>query len=300
MNVALALGGGVALGAYHAGAYAALHEREDLRPARIAGTSVGAVVGALILGNAPEARLAALRKFWDDAAVDVPWLVSNGMNILQTRVFGRPGFFHTAMFRSTVAVYDPTPLLERLARSLDYDRLNRSSFSVTTTDIETGEAVVFDTRRGQRIAPEHLVASCGFLPEFPPLEIDGRLLGDGGLVANTPVGSAIDGDDEEAWTVFALDLFACPSERPKTLLEAAGRRADLIFGNQTRQALRLLELERRLRGRPRDLKVMHLAYRAASHEGGAEKTFNFSRRTLAERWAAGQRDMAEAIGRLRP
>ena len=43
---------------------------------------------------------------------------------------------------------------------------------------------------GARIAPEHLVASCGYLPDFPPLDIEGRLLGDGGLVSNTPVDRA--------------------------------------------------------------------------------------------------------------
>jgi NTE family protein len=298
MNVALVLGGGVALGAYHAGAYAALHEQPELRPARIAGSSVGAVAGALIAGNAPGERVARLRKFWDDAALDAPWSPLPWASILHVRMFGRPGFFNPRVWPG-VSVYDPAPLQRRLDESIDFERLNRASFSVTTTDVESGEPVVFDTRRGDRIAAEHLVASCGFLPDFPPLEIDGRLLGDGGLVANTPVERAIDWDTgEEEWTVFVLDLFARKRARPASLDEAAARRMDLLFGNQTRQALQLLQLELRASGRENRVRVLHLAYRAPVEEGGPEKPFNFSRATLTERWAAGARDMEVAIASL--
>lgn len=306
MNIGLALGGGVALGAYHAGAYAALHEHAGLRPARIAGTSVGAVVGAIIMGTPPEQRVARLREFWNDAAVDAAWpglslfgrRALSHASIAGVRFFGRHGFFEPelpeALLRPALGIYDPEPLRERLARSLDFELLNRSSFSVTTTDIQSGDAVVFDTRRGDHIGPEHLVASCGFLPEFPPLEIDGRLLGDGGLVANTPVASAVDWDTPGAWTLIAVDPFRAPRGRPRTLEQAAVRRLDLLFANQTRSALRALKT----RGGPR-LKVVELSYRARLDEGGADKMFNFSRSALTERWAAGERDMAGAIGQLR-
>jgi len=303
MNVALVLGGGVALGAYHAGAYAALHEHAELRPARIAGASVGAVAGALIAGNPLGGRVGRLRKFWDDAALDAPWTMASPLAILHVRMFGRPGFFNprpeAAWRRPVTAIYDPTPLRRRLEHVIDFERLNRASFSVTTTDVESGEPVVFDTRRGDRIGAEHLIASCGYLPDFPPVEIGGRLLGDGGLVANTPVDRAVDWDTgEEQWTVFVVDLFARARARPSSLEQAAARRMDLMFGNQTRQCLRLLELELRASGRAERVRLLQLAYRAPADEGGAEKPFNFSRATLTERWAAGVRDMEEAIRSL--
>ncbi|OWV79168.1 hypothetical protein ATY75_28855 [Rhizobium sp. N122] len=69
-EVWLCLSGGNALGAYHAGVYRALHAA-GIRPKRVAGTSVGAVVGALIAGNKPEDRLARLDEFWQLAASDV-------------------------------------------------------------------------------------------------------------------------------------------------------------------------------------------------------------------------------------
>src|SRR5450631_3926293 len=62
--VALLLQGGGALGAYQAGVYEALAEA-DLHPDWIAGISIGAINGALIAGNAPEARVDRLRAFWE-------------------------------------------------------------------------------------------------------------------------------------------------------------------------------------------------------------------------------------------
>src|SRR3984957_10887296 len=63
-NVALALQGGGALGAYQAGVYEALHEA-GLRPNWLAGISIGALNAAIIAGNAPERRVERLHQFWD-------------------------------------------------------------------------------------------------------------------------------------------------------------------------------------------------------------------------------------------
>src|SRR5438067_5905033 len=62
--IALLLQGGGALGAYQAGVYEAL-TAADLHPDWIAGISIGAINGALIAGNAPEARVEKLRAFWE-------------------------------------------------------------------------------------------------------------------------------------------------------------------------------------------------------------------------------------------
>ena len=50
-RIALVLGGGNALGAYHAGAYEHLHQN-GIRPDWIVGASIGAVMGAILAGNA--------------------------------------------------------------------------------------------------------------------------------------------------------------------------------------------------------------------------------------------------------
>jgi len=78
--------------------------------------------------------------------------------------------------------------------------------SVATTDIETGEMVLFETGQGAAMKMEHVLASCGFLPDFPPVEIEGRLLGDGGLSGNAPIEALLD-KTEELRTVFVVDLY---------------------------------------------------------------------------------------------
>lgn len=62
-RIALVLSGGGALGAYQAGAYAAL-ENSGVRPNWIAGTAIGAVNAAIIAGNQPHHRTFRLRQFW--------------------------------------------------------------------------------------------------------------------------------------------------------------------------------------------------------------------------------------------
>src|ERR1700719_46826 len=64
-RIALVLSGGAALGAYQAGAYAALENR-GIRPNWIAGTAIGAINAAIIAGNLPHERVLRLRQFWQE------------------------------------------------------------------------------------------------------------------------------------------------------------------------------------------------------------------------------------------
>lgn len=63
-NAALVLAGGIALGAYEAGACAALFERPDVTVDWVAGVSVGAVNAAVIAGWPPGQEADRLRCFW--------------------------------------------------------------------------------------------------------------------------------------------------------------------------------------------------------------------------------------------
>src|SRR4051812_36186501 len=217
-NVALVLSGGVALGAYQAGAYAALHPFPALWPGHIAGSSVGAVNGAIIASTPPDARVQSLHDFWYGMASDRYWpgarwvgqlplpyrRAYRWLQVLQTRAWGCPGVMRprlpTLFQRESFSLYDLSPLRARLERKVDFDRLNNSAvrLTVTTTDVETGEPVVSDTARRDWIGPRHVIASCGFPPDFPPVEIDGRLLGDGGLVANAPIEAVVEDDADRA------------------------------------------------------------------------------------------------------
>ena len=332
-TVAMVLGGGVALGAYQAGAYAALHESGGPAPDWLAGSSIGAVNAAVIAGNAPERRVERLRAFWEAAAMRsvLPFLPSwvsghggwrhahNWLSALRIRLLGRPGFFRPRLPGSASAapsLYDLRPFRRRLEEFIDFARLNTGAprLTVVTTDIETGDAVVFDTARGDRIAPEHLLATCGFLPDFPPVEIGGRLLGDGGLVANVPVRTVLLGGTD---LCFVLDLFARDGRRPRSLETASARQWDLILANQTHCALEACRREYELRAElarlaarlPPELRdpdaaeegaagtarVLFMSYHAPPDEAGSGRMYDFSRRTLLDRWEAGALDMAEAL-----
>jgi predicted acylesterase/phospholipase RssA len=147
-RIALVLSGGNALGAYLAGAYEHLHN-QDVRPDWIVGTSIGAVTGAILAGNAPEERLAKLNEFWTGAMVHTLEArtvtsegrqVYNGLHTALTLMFGRPSIFRDRLLGlwsllpwvpNDIALYDQTPLRRTLERLVDFDRLNRAEVRFT-------------------------------------------------------------------------------------------------------------------------------------------------------------------------
>jgi NTE family protein len=311
--VALVFAGGVGLGAYAAGAYAALAARA-VEPAWVAGASIGAVNAALIAGCAPERRLGALREFWRGAGQFLPLPrvggelrhAANWLSVLQARLFGAPGHFRPAvpeLFRPPASLYSLAPLRTSIERLVDFGRLNAGEMrvSVGTTDVETGESVMFDTARGDRITPDHLLASCGLMPEFAPMEFNGRLLGDGGLSANAPALHVL--YDEPAGApraVFVVDLFARDGARPTGLESALSRKNELFFANQT--WTQLAAWERATAGGAKAngnaQTVFYLSYRAPPEEAGPEKLFDYSPASLDGRWRAGELDMQAALARF--
>jgi NTE family protein len=302
----------------------------------IAASSIGAVNAAVIAGNPGELRLARLRELWTVPEFAAPAGVGawrhayNWMRAVQTRLLGAPGHFHprymTAGLMSPVSLYDLAPLRERLKTLVDFDRLNSGEMrvAVAATDITTGDTVVFDTSKGTRIGMDHLMASAGYLPEFAPVEIGGRLLGDGGLSANAPAEAVLlekDAHPDERICIV-VDLFARDGERPRGLEAALERKNDLLLSNQTYKRLELMKrqidlecelaLERdRSRAvsdaasgdvrahRNRTRAILYLSYRAPREEAGPEKPFDLSLATVNDRWRAGDLDMTEALHRLR-
>lgn len=344
------LAGGIALGAYEAGAYAALGEGGGPLPDWTLGSSIGAVTAAIIAGNAPERRIDRLRQFWRTATTDptpaaffwfgVPdaglWRQAyNQASVLETLFLGRPGIFRPRLSPGpragagdVSALYDLAPLRAQIAELIDFDRINRGGVRLTlcTTDVVTGERVVFDTGRGAQVGPEHVVASCALLPLFAPVEIEGRLLGDGGLASNAPLDLVLDDPAFDGAQCFVIDLFAPEGSRPHTLGASLSRAGDLAFGNQTRRLLEGQEREQRLRaaigrlgkmlppelrgrpdiaallaeGRLRRTEMHYLSYRAGLDEAGLAKVLDFSRATLADRWRAGEDAMRAVLQILGP
>jgi len=299
--------GGVGLAAYHAGAYQALSER-GMPLHWVAGSSAGAVTAALIAGNPPHRRIERLREFWNSPPIEQfnsgPWRHLYGwMGAIRTRVVGSTGHFRPRIpvidpfgFRS---FYDLTPMKERMARLIDFGLLNSGEVRVcvAATDLENGEAVIFDSTR-EPITVDHLLASCGFLPEFAPVEVDGRLLGDGGLSLNAPFDPIIETDLQKDLLLYVIDLYARDGTRPNSLEAAVERKNDLLFGNQTFIRLKYCCELRKLRKQLENGqasgssdRIVLLSYRPGLEEPGPEKTFELSPTALAQRWKAGFLDM---------
>jgi NTE family protein len=323
-NVTLVFSGGIALGAYQAGAYGALQEHADFQPSWLAGSSIGAVNAAVIAGNRADDRVERLRALWKQndqlASYDPSGLLwpqdhlrhmENWTSAIRTRLVGSAGHFRprvVAPWERFTSLYDLSPLRERLLKLIDFELLNGGEvrLSVAATDIETGDLVMFDTAKGDRIEVDHLLASCGYLPEFAPLEIAGRLLGDGGLSANAPIEALLDHPPHEPLTCFVVDLFARDGSRPADLETAVARKSDLMFANQTWQRLEAYCRERKLRielaehansgkNKGSATTIYYLSYRPDHSEAGSERTFDYSSRSVASRWEAGALDMNEAL-----
>ena len=305
--LALVLGGGNALGAYDAGACEALCAAGQ-HPGWVAGASMGAITAAILAGNPPERRAAALREFWAHAASPdagagwAPVPLRRPLHVaaaMEARLFGRPSVYRPRLaLAGGPGLYDAAPLRRTLERLLDFGRLNggETRVSVLALDLETGEEVVFDTAR-DRIGPDHLLASAALIPDFPPVRIDGRLLVDGGLAANVPLDMVLDDPPAKAVACFAVDPFPRAAAAPRDLLDAAERQSDLVYASQTARSLRaharLWEARARL-GDPRTAAVFRLEYRADGSET-AMKGFDFSASALRRRREAGRRDMQAAL-----
>lgn len=340
-RIALALAGGNALGAYAAGAYEALHERGYL-PAVIAGASIGAVTGGIIAGNPEAQRIEKLREFWRQAAVGSAFGFApaagktreayNLMHVLQTLAMGRPGLFKPRMpglmsilpgMPPDVALFDSKPLVSTLQRVIDFELLNAAAVPLIMgmVDMQNGEPVFFDTRRDQ-LEPTHFLATTAFTPGFPPVQINGRLLADPGLIANLPIDALLDPPPREDLLCFAVDLFDADGARPYSLDTGLERAQDIVFSTQALRTLDARSREHRLRhiihelsrripakqrvghlaelaseGRTNQITTVLIAYRATPHEV-AGKTVDFSRASIDERWSTGRRDMNSALDKL--
>lgn len=340
-QIVLALAGGNALGAYGAGAYEALHER-GYAPDLVAGASIGAVTGGIIAGNAPAQRLEKLREFWRQAAsgsafgpapaAGKPREYYNLMHALQTLAIGRPGLFKPRVpglmsllpgMPPDVALFDSAPLVATLSHVIDFELLNAAAVPlvVGAVDMQNGEPVFFDTRR-EKLDPVHFLATTAFAPAFPPVEIDGRLLADPGLISNLPLDAALDPPPRDDVVCFAVDLFDANGARPYSLDTGLERAQDIVFSTQALRTIEARAREHRLRhmihelaaqsalkdqggrhaelaaeGRANEIAIVLVAYRAPAHEMAA-KTIDFSRASIDERWAAGLHDMNAALDRL--
>ncbi len=161
-KVGLALGGGAARGMAHIGVLEIL-ERENIPIDMIAGTSAGAVVGALLAQRKSAAEIKQLARDFDwkhrFQAVDLT-LPKNGF----------------------IAGKKIKQLLKSIIGDVDFNELGMP-FACVATDVNSGEEVVIN----QGSVLEAVRASISIPVIFSVVEYKGRHLVDGGLVNPVPV-----------------------------------------------------------------------------------------------------------------
>ena len=193
-KIGLVLSGGAARGLAHVGVLKALEE-QGIHIDAIAGTSMGAVIGGLYASGykIDELEKLALGIDWQEALSDAParedvpfrrkqddrdFLVKQKLSFRDDGSLGLP--------LGVIQGQNLSLLLESLlAHSSDvrdFDKLP-IPFRAVATDIVNGEKVVF--RKGH--LPQVIRASMSIPAVFAPVEINGQLLVDGGMVDNIPV-----------------------------------------------------------------------------------------------------------------
>lgn len=335
----LVLQGGGALGAYQAGAFQRLQEGA-FAPDWVAGISIGAINAAIICGNPIDQQVERLHAFWEEitSGIVLSPLFSDATSrnafaelaAATVMMTGAPGFFtprSPASFlpflkTAPLSIYDTSPLTTTLGELVDFDYLNDAGprLSVGAVDVESGNFVNFDSAE-TRIGPEHVMASGALPPGFPPIEIDGRLYWDGGLLSNTPLEYVMENAGSEPHCIFQIDLFCARGDAPKNLADVQQREKDIRFSSRTRlttdkytqlhairaAADRLAEkLPEELRtdpdlaflrsiGRSCPVTLTHLIHRKAGFESNS-KDYEFSRLSMTEHWAAGIADVSRTLG----
>lgn len=300
--VALVLSGGNALGAFLAGAHEALH-RAGIRPAVVCGTSVGAVVGAIIAGNRDEDRLPRLRALWDRAALPSifagPRAMRQHVGSITSRMAGVPGIFGHHL-PATEGLHDATPLRESLVRLVDFAVLGETgvSFRINAVDAANGEELVFDNH-ADRIGPDHLLASAAFVPDFPPVEVEGRTLVDGSLARNIMLPPADWLFAEGPRLCIVLDCIDPMTGPPRDFDQLLRCRQELPFAQQARQQLAALMREAELRSAAAkpwrgSLTVLHL-FNPAGTDAHSQRQWDYSAETLGERHESGMRVAEDAL-----
>ncbi len=190
-RIGLALSGGGARGCAHVGVLKVL---EELRVPvdYVAGTSMGAIVGGLYASGLPAAEVGEILTAMDWSSIgedEQPRRErafrrkEDDQRYVMDLEIGLDGFLLPSGLRSGQRfTFELRRHTLPVAQIDDFSELP-IPFSAVATDVETGEKIVLDSGN----LAGALRASMSIPGVFTPVEIDGRLLVDGGLVANLPV-----------------------------------------------------------------------------------------------------------------
>lgn len=203
-KVGVALGGGAVYGAAHIGVLRALDEA-GVRIGYIAGTSIGAFVAAMIAADVSLDEA-------ESTLSDLDWLDVSRLSLSQ------------------MGLLSNDKLGEELVRVAGIDVIEDANIplGIVATDISSGKCIVL-TEGDLALAVRASTCVPGI---FTPIEHDGRVLVDGGLVDNLPV-SAV--RDLGAEFVIAVDVGRKRSyKKPDDLIDVLINSIDIALDTATR------------------------------------------------------------------
>lgn len=190
-KVGVVLSGGGAKGLAHIGVLKVLEEA-GIEVSYIGGTSMGAIIGGLYAAGYSATELDSIFNSLDSDALLQDFTPRNSKNFFEKRSdevyaltlpfkgfkLGFPAALSKGLYNYTLI----NKLTNHVRHVRDFNELP-IPFVCIATDIETGREVVLN--RG--VLPDAILASGAFPSLYYPVEIDGRLLIDGGITNNYPV-----------------------------------------------------------------------------------------------------------------
>jgi NTE family protein len=191
-NTGLVLSGGGTRGFAHLGVIAALYEK-GIRPDVISGTSVGAIVGAFIAaGRSPGEIMKIFEKGWF--------------------------FKYTNLHIPKNGLLKLNGLQEVIQKEITYKKIEELPlpFCISVSNLNTG-AVEY---KSSGPLDKTVLASASIPVLFSPVELDGQMYVDGGLLDNIPV-EPVKNDCEKIITVNISPIN--PREKFKNLAQIALR-----------------------------------------------------------------------------
>jgi len=190
-KIGVVLSGGGAKGLAHIGVLKVLEEA-GIEISYIGGTSMGAIVGGLYASGYSANELDSIFRSLDADALLRDFTPRSSKNFFEKRNdemyalqlpfknfrIGFPTAFSKGLYNYTTI----NKLTDHVRHIRDFNKLP-IPFVCIATDIETGREVVLH----KGALPDAILASGAFPSLYAPVEIDGRLLIDGGVTNNYPI-----------------------------------------------------------------------------------------------------------------
>jgi NTE family protein len=242
-SIGLALSGGGALGLTEIGVIKWMEENQ-IPVDRIAGTSMGSIIGSMYsTGMTPaEIQTFAEKIDWDAAFLPEPGYTE----LSYRRKQDRRDFVVAAPLGLKQGLKGPNGLNSGQAAGLLLDRIAFAGGGITNfddlpipfrcvaTDMQSGEAIVLH----DGFLADAVRASMAIPGVFTPVELNGRIMADGGMVQNIPVETV---RDMGADAVIAVELHFPPADIGQlgTLVGVLSRAIDVMITQNEHHSLAL-------------------------------------------------------------